>query len=183
MWGLYQLDPSFVSWTCCGHSRITVVFLRSGVVLALWPVVLICASALRAESFHWSFHPGPCFVSCLTRVPVSSKPARLYVVQPQDISSSILKYAPLYIIRNWGPIFSIRNHNPNNISSRNSSNYWRQYRAIALPAYTLENTVFWIINYLAGHNGVTTKLRVLLTLVCSEKAQQTWSRSRQRMQA
>ena len=54
---------------------------------------------------------------------------------------------PLHVIRHWGSIFPTRNHNPDSVSRHDRSNYWRQYRSIALAASTLKNSVFWINNY------------------------------------
>ena len=98
MWGPHTLYPT-VSWICA-HSETTVVLLRKGVLFGSFaPRELIrFRIVLKIEEtskfLHYSFHPDPCFVYSLTSVPEFSKPTRLPIPQPQDLSSSVLQSAP-----------------------------------------------------------------------------------------
>ena len=53
-----------ILWTCCAHSVCTVVLLRSGVLLALWPFHFhICLRFAYRKWFHYSSHLSSCFFS------------------------------------------------------------------------------------------------------------------------
>ena len=95
-----------------------------------------CVSKVEETSkfLCYSFRPGPYFIYCLKRVPVSSK-------------STCSAASRFFSHRIRLPIVPTRNYNPDNVSGRDHSNYWRHYKAISLPASTIKNSVFCIFNY------------------------------------